>query len=268
MLYRLNEQYKFTLDEFRKFRDIATADIVAEDIDDFLKQKKADGQSRYTITKKFAALKSCLYVEAEACDWVAARSLLIATIRGMPVGQVKSDPLHPHVHLEPICALCLDNLTGHRDEAIFRVASAWAMGRGAADILCDEIEECETGLRYRNNIIPTGKKAFFALRRVMADRGIRAGDHAPLFVNIRKGQRPSERLTDQSINDLTKKYAERAGFQGRFTAHSWSIGSITFMVERGVTPDRIMRWTGMSSRAIAEIVRPSEDATRPQDLIA
>lgn len=265
----LNPQYLSALDQFLQFRNIPTDEVIADDIADYLKKMKVEGRRPNTIKKHYAALKSCLKDEAKAIDWSVADKLPVTMTDGMSKVTRKVDPLRPDIHLEVIRRLCPDNLTGHRDEAMFSMASAWAIGRGVVEIWSNTIERHERGFVWKSNIMPIQTKGFEAVRRVMADRGVRAGDEKPLFVEIRKGQRPqSIALTGQTFSELTTKYAELAGFKGRFTADSWPIGSITYMMECGVPLPLIMRWTGLTAKAIGDLVQPSGETIHPQDLIA
>lgn len=83
----------------------------------------------------------------------------------------------------------------------------------------------------------------------------------PLFRAINKAQRiGQERLTDRSIAELVKRYAERAGLEAAdFSGHSMRAGFVTSASERGADINRIMDQTRHKDpRTVRKYIRRAE----------
>jgi site-specific recombinase XerD len=83
----------------------------------------------------------------------------------------------------------------------------------------------------------------------------------PLFRRVGKGGRvSSERLTDRSVADIIKFYADRAGLDASaFSGHSLRAGFVTSAAERGADLNRIMDQTRHTDpRTVRKYIRRAE----------
>ena len=147
-------------------------------------------------------------------------------------------------------ALAPEGLKGMRERALLLLGFAGAFRRSelvALDVA--DIAETETGLlvtirRSKTDqdgegatiAIPRGDVACpaRALREWLDAAGIEAG---PIFRPINKASTVSgERLTDRSVANIVKAYAERAGFDANlFSGHSLRSGFLTSAAAKGAS---------------------------------
>ena len=147
------------------------------------------------------------------------------------------------------------NLAGMRDHALLLLGFAGAFRRSelvALDLA--DIAETEAGLRViirQSKTDQEGQGATIAIARgdfacpVKALRawldaaGITAG---PLFRPINKADRVAQaRLTDRSVANIVKAYAERAGFDAStFSGHSLRSGFLTSAAAKGASIFKMM----------------------------
>jgi site-specific recombinase XerD len=148
-----------------------------------------------------------------------------------------------------------DNLAGLRDRALLLLGFAGAFRRSelvALDVA--DVEETEAGLRVTIRHSKTdqeGQGATIAiargevacpvktLREWLDAAGIEAG---PLFRPINKAGRAAQaRLTDRSVANIVKAYAERAGFDAStFSGHSLRSGFLTSAAANGASIFKMM----------------------------
>jgi integrase len=117
-----------------------------------------------------------------------------------------------------------------------------------------DVEETEAGLRVTIRYSKTDQEGqgvtiaiargdvacpVKALREWMRAAGIEAG---PLFRPINKAGRVAQaRLTDRSVANIVKVYAERAGFDARtFSGHSLRSGFLTSAAAKGASIFKMM----------------------------
>jgi site-specific recombinase XerD len=147
------------------------------------------------------------------------------------------------------------DLAGRRDRALLLLGFAGAFRRSelvALDV--SDVEETEAGLcvtiRHSKTdqegqgitiAIARGDVAcpVKALRDWLGAAGIESG---PLFRPINKAGRVAEaRLTDRSVANIVKAYAERAGFDARtFSGHSLRSGFLTSAAAKGASIFKMM----------------------------
>jgi site-specific recombinase XerD len=152
-------------------------------------------------------------------------------------------------------ALAPEGLKGVRDRALLLLGFAGAFRRSelvALDVA--DIAETETGLlvtirRSKTDqdgegvtiAIPRGDVACpaRALREWLDAAGIEAG---PILRPINKaGTVSGERLTDRSVANIVKAYAERAGFDANlFSGHSLRSGFLTSAAAKGASIFKMM----------------------------
>ena len=148
-----------------------------------------------------------------------------------------------------------DKLAGMRDRALLLLGFAGAFRRSelvALDVA--DIEETEAGLRVTIRHSKTDQEGqgvtiaiargdiacpVRALRDWLGAADIEAG---PLFRPINKADRVAQaRLTDRSVANIVKAYAERAGFEAStFSGHSLRSGFLTSAAANGASIFKMM----------------------------
>jgi site-specific recombinase XerD len=148
-----------------------------------------------------------------------------------------------------------DKLAGLRDRALLLLGFAGAFRRSelvAVDVA--DVEETEAGLRVTIRHSKTDQEGHGvtiaiargdvacpvkALREWLGAAGIEAG---PLFRPINKAGRVAEkRLTDRSVANIVKAYAERAGLEAStFSGHSLRSGFLTSAAANGASIFKMM----------------------------
>jgi site-specific recombinase XerD len=145
-------------------------------------------------------------------------------------------------------------LKGLRDRALLLLGFAGAFRRSELVALdCEDIEECETGIRItirRGKTDQEGQGATIAVVRgsiACPVEALRAWRNAagittgPLFRSVRKGGSAGNRLTDQSVADIVKHHAERVGLDpALFAGHSLRAGFLTSAAKRGASIFKMM----------------------------
>ena len=154
------------------------------------------------------------------------------------------------VKIHSMVAMAPEGLTGLRDRALLLLGFAGAFRRSelvALDLA--DIEETETGLLVRVRRSKTDQEGegvtiaiargdvacpAKALREWLNTAVIVTG---PLFRAINKaGTVAAERLTDRSVANIVKAYAERAGFDAStFSGHSLRSGFLTSAAANGAS---------------------------------
>ena len=152
-------------------------------------------------------------------------------------------------------ATARSDLAGRRDRALLLLGFAGAFRRSelvALDVT--DVEETEAGLRVTIRHGKTDQEGqgvtiaiargdvacpVKALREWLKQAGIDAG---PLFRPINKAGRVAQaRLTDRSVSNIIKVYAERAGFDAStFSGHSLRSGFLTSAAAKGASIFKMM----------------------------
>ena len=148
-----------------------------------------------------------------------------------------------------------NDLVGRRDRALLLLGFAGAFRRSelvALDVA--DVDETDAGLRVRIRLSKTDQEGqgvtiaiargdiacpVKALRDWLGAAGIEAG---ALFRPINKAARVAEkRLTDRSVANIVKAYAERAGFDAKmFSGHSLRSGFLTSAAAKGASIFKMM----------------------------
>ena len=145
-------------------------------------------------------------------------------------------------------------LKGLRDRSLLLLGFAGAFRRSELVALdCEDIEECETGLRITIRCGKTDQEGHGAtigivpgsvacpMTAVRAWRDAAGIATGPLFRSIRKGGKVGARLTDQSVADIVKTHAERVGLDPKlFAGHSLRAGFLTASAKRGASIFKMM----------------------------
>jgi integrase len=157
--------------------------------------------------------------------------------------------------IKSMAVACPDTIAGKRDRALLLLGFAGAFRRSELVALnVEHIEETADGLRIfiassktdqecagATIAIVRGSNAcpVTALRDWLDAAGIESG---PIFRSINKaGQVSPQRLSDRSVANLVKAYAERIGLDANlFAGHSLRAGFLTSAAGRGASIFKMM----------------------------
>jgi integrase/recombinase XerD len=124
-------------------------------------------------------------------------------------------------------------------------------GLDLEDVDLAEGEMRVLGKGSRERVVPIGGAAATALREYLAagrPRMARSGNQRAVFLNQRGG-----RLTRQGAWELVKKYAKRAGLEGKMTPHTLRHGYATHLLENGADLRHIQELLGHASISTTQI---------------
>jgi site-specific recombinase XerD len=222
----------------------------------FLAAETGEGTKPSTLARRVAAIR---YAHKLAhLDTPTDSEAVKATLRGIrrTVGaaKVRKAPAVAAT-VRAMVALAPEGLKGVRDRALLLLGFAGAFRRSelvALDVA--DIAETETGLLVtirRSKTDQDGEGITIAiargdvacpagaLRGWLDAAGIEAG---PIFRPINKAGRLSgERLTDRSVANIVKAYAERAGLDASlFSGHSLRSGFLTSAAAKGASIFKMM----------------------------
>jgi site-specific recombinase XerD len=222
----------------------------------FLAAETGDGTKPSTLARRVAAIR---YAHKLAhLDTPTDSEAVKATLRGIrrTVGaaKVRKAPAVAAT-VRAMVALAPEGLKGVRDRALLLLGFAGAFRRSelvALDVA--DIAETETGLLVtirRSKTDQDGEGVTIAitrgdvacparaLREWLDAAGIEAG---PILRPINKaGTVSGERLTDRSVANIVKAYAERAGFDANlFSGHSLRSGFLTSAAAKGASIFKMM----------------------------
>jgi site-specific recombinase XerD len=248
--------------DFRLFKEWCDAKGVSslpaspETVAAFLAHEAGNGTKPSTLGRRVAAIR---YAHKLAhLDTPTDSEAVKATLRGIrrTVGAAKVRKA-PAVaaKVRAMVALAPDRLAGLRDRALLLLGFAGAFRRSelvALDVA--DIAETETGLLVsirRSKTDQEGEGVTIAiaggdvacptraLREWLDAAGIETG---PIFRAINKaGRVAAERLTDRSVANIVKAYAEQAGFDAStFSGHSLRSGFLTSAAAKGASIFKMM----------------------------
>jgi site-specific recombinase XerD len=146
------------------------------------------------------------------------------------------------------------DLKGLRDRALLLFGFAGAFRRSEIVALdCEDLEETDLGFKVTIRHSKTDQEGLgqtiaivrgsvacpvSALSAWLDAAGITTG---PVFRSIRKGSHVGKRLAAQSVAEMVKDYAERAGFDPvLFAGHSLRAGFLTSAAKRGASIFKMM----------------------------
>jgi site-specific recombinase XerD len=146
------------------------------------------------------------------------------------------------------------DLKGLRDRALLLFGFASAFRRSEIVALdCEDLEETELGLKVTIRHSKTDQEGLgqtiavvrgsvacpvSAMRAWLDAAGITMG---PIFRSVRRGGHVGGRLSAQSVAEIVKGYAERAGFdREQFAGHSLRAGFLTSAAKRGASIFKMM----------------------------
>lgn len=248
--------------DFRIFRawcdgkGVSSLPGAPETVAAFLAAQAGSGTKPSTIGRRVAAIRYAHKLAGVPTPTDA--EAVKATVRGIRrthgVAKVRKAPAVA-AKMHSMVALAPDRLSGLRDRAILLLGFAGAFRRSelvALDVA--DIAETETGLLVtirRSKTDQEGAGITIAIARgdvacpAKALRGwldaasIEAG---PIFRAINKAGTVSEgRLTDRSVANIVKAYAERAGYDAStFSGHSLRSGFLTSAAAKGASIFKMM----------------------------
>jgi site-specific recombinase XerD len=237
-------------------KDVSSLPASAETVAAFLAAQSGSGTKSSTIGRRVAAIRYAHKLAGVPTPTDA--EAVKATVRGIrrthTVAKVRKSPA-VSVKVLAMVATAPDSLTGMRDSAALLLGFAGAFRRSelvALDVA--DIAETEAGLlvtiRHSKNdqeghgetiAIARGDRAcpVKALLAWLEAAGIENG---PIFRPINKsGVVGSSRLTDRSVANIVKTYAERAGFDPTmFSGHSLRAGFLTSAAGNGASIFKMM----------------------------
>ncbi len=222
----------------------------------FLAAETSNGTKPSTLARRIAAIRYAhkLAQLDSPTDSEAVKATLRGIRRTVGAGKVRKAPAVA-AKVRSMVALAPDGLKGLRDRALLLMGFAGAFRRSelvALDVA--DIAETETGLLVtirRSKTDQDGEGVTIAiargdvacparaLREWLDAAGIEAG---PIFRPINKaGAVSAERLTDRSVANIVKAYAERAGFDASlFSGHSLRSGFLTSAAAKGASIFKMM----------------------------
>ena len=216
-------------------RGVSALPATAESVAAFLACEVERGIRSSTIGRRVAAIRYAHKLAGHAVPTDDER--VKATVRGIRRSVGTAARKKAPATAERVIAMAVgtgSGLKGLRDRALLLLGFAGAFRRSELVALdCEDIEECETGLRITIRrgktdqeghgatigIVPGSVACPMTAVRAWRDAaGIATG---PLFRSIRKGGKVGARLTDQSVADIVKKHAARVGLDpALFAGHS------------------------------------------------
>ncbi|MEZ5814220.1 MAG: tyrosine-type recombinase/integrase [Alphaproteobacteria bacterium] len=168
-----------------------------------------------------------------------------------------------------------DNLKGYRDKALLILGFCAALRRSElCAVRVEDLEFTAQGLiltlpRSKTDVLGKGRKIGIPFGRgricpvtlVRLWREQSSIENGPLFVSIRKGGKPTgEQLSDRSIANIIKHYAEKAGLSpDKYSGHSLRSGLCTSAAQHGVSSWKIRAQTGhRSDSMLARYIRDGD----------
>jgi site-specific recombinase XerD len=230
----------------------ATPDLVAV----FLAAQATAGAKASTIGRRAAAIRYAHRLAGH--EPPTAAETVKATMRGIrrTIGAAAEQKAPATAdRIAAMAALVPDTLAGKRDRALLLLGFAGAFRRSElVGLEVGDLTEAEGGYRVlirhsktdqegegQEIAIPAGGKlrAVEAVKVWLAAAGIAAG---PVFRRVAKGGRVMpEALTDRSVANIVKAYAERAGLDpADYAGHSLRAGFLTSAAEHGANVFKMM----------------------------
>lgn len=225
----------------------ATASQVAS----FLADQAEAGVKASTLARRVAAIRYAYRLKGlePPTGGEAVRTVLRGIRRTLGAAKDQKAPMTADILVELLRSIP-DTITGKRDCALLALGFAGAFRRSELVALhVADLTETPDGLRVlirrsktdqdgegQEIAVPNGTRLrpVQAVKDWLTAAGITGG---PVFRRIRRGGHvTAEGLTDKSVADLVKAYAERAGIDAaKFSGHSLRSGFITSGAEAGAS---------------------------------
>lgn len=249
--------YGADLKEFFTFLDgrkLAEVDPLL--IRGFLAHLKSRGQSRSTLSRKLAALRSFFRY--------LARENHLKTNPALGISSPKKEKKLPRfLDLGEVTNLLeapsSKKWEGKRDRSILetlyssgvRVSELVGLNQGEADLLAGLLRVRGKGKKER--IVPIGEKALRAIRDYLEAipqvlRKKNTGPNTPLFLN-----RSGTRLTDRSVRRLIVKYARQISLKQGISPHTLRHTFATHLLDRGADLRSVQELLGHANLSTTQI---------------
>jgi len=222
----------------------------------FLAHLKSREQSRSTLSRKLAALRSFFRY--------LARENHLKTNPALGISSPKKEKKLPRfLDLGEVTNLLeapsSKKWEGKRDRSILetlyssgvRVGELVGLNQGEADLLAGLLRIRGKGKKER--IVPIGEKALRAIRDYLevipqALRKKNTGPHTPLFLN-----RSGTRLTDRSVRRLIVKYARQISLKQGISPHTLRHTFATHLLDRGADLRSVQELLGHANLSTTQI---------------
>ena len=223
----------------------------------FLSSQAANGKRPSTLTRRVAAIRY-FHIKSGISDSPTASEIVRSTMKGIrrTLGAAKEQKAPATAdRLLKMVAQVPDTLKGSRDRAILLLGFAGAFRRSElAHLLVSDLEEVPAGLRVlirksktdqegEGQIVPILKGAqacpVEAVKSWLKRANINEG---PVFRRFGKGNKIfNVALRSQSIGQIVKKYAGKAGFNPEeYAGHSLRSGFLTSAAMNGASIFKMM----------------------------
>ncbi len=229
-----------------EIRQIAFHDIIA-----FRNELAESGYKRTTINRKLSSLKAFFrmllaagLVENNPADATLVRGYRVEdNLTGKAISNKAIKSILDAVREEQ------DDLVRSRDEALLHLLTYGGLRRSeAANISWEDLSkegaftvlklpETKSGVPQDIKIQPVVSHYLSLYRQALLARGYEAKLKA--FISLSRNQSHGKPLSDQSINLIVKKYANRAGLSRVVTAHMFRHTCCTLAIEGGAKPQQV-----------------------------
>jgi site-specific recombinase XerD len=229
---------------------------LAETVAAYLAAEMAAGSKPSTLGRRVAAIRYAhkLGGYETPTDAEAVKATLRGIRRTVGASKIRKAPAVAEM-VRAMVATAPDTLAGLRDRAMILLGFAGAFRRSELVVLdVADVERVEGGLRVtirRSKTDQEGAGQTIAIPRgvlncpvaaLLAWLDVAGIDSGPLFRSINKaGSVSSERLSDRSVANIVKVYAERAGLDpAQFAGHSLRSGFLTSAAANGASIFKMM----------------------------
>ncbi len=249
--YQADLRHFFTFIGYDRISLAELQSITFEHVVAFRNQLAADDYKRSSINRKLASLKSLfkMLVSAGYLDKNPADSTLV---RGYKIDEAVSGKAISNQALNKIqetIAEVKNDLVRTRDAAIFQLltfgglrrsevaAISWEdiVAEGVFHILQLPLTKSGTAqeIKLQDSVLH-----HLELYREVLER-LEYPTSGKVFISLSRNASHGQALTDQSINQIVKKYALRAGLSQNVTAHMFRHTCCTLAIEGGAKPQQV-----------------------------
>lgn len=227
-----------------------------ETIGRFLAHQSETGIKPSTLVRRLAAIKMIHEVKGFKSPTLhkAVKAVLKGIKREKGIYKTKKAPATAE-RIESMIAFCNDNIIGIRDKALLLLGFAGAFRRSElVSLTMNNIERTPEGIKVIIKKSKTDQEGQGQIIAILNGAHFRVVDNLMkwlnaanitsgyLFRSIKKGGHISEAsLSDRSVSNIIKKYAEKAGLTiNDFSGHSLRSGFITSGASSGADLFKLM----------------------------
>lgn len=225
--------------------------VTFQDVIEYRNYLAAKRYKRTTINRKLSSLKS-FYKVMVAAGVVAQNPADSGLVRGYRVDNTmtgKAIPKDAMARLLDAIAAVQDDVVRARDMALFHVLAYGGLRRSEA-VRMDwnhihqegvfyvlELPETKSGVTQEVKLQPAVVHYLSQYKLQLETSGY--CPEGPVFISLSRNRSHGQRLTDQSINLIVKRYAKRAGVPRAVTAHMFRHTCCTLAIEGGARPQQV-----------------------------